>query len=67
MDDILKARQDLAYARELVANRRRIVERLKWEGADTKGAEQALERYEQSQKTFEDLLKNLEKPAGLAR
>jgi len=42
VDDILKARQDLAYARELVHSQRRMVEQLKWEGADKKGAERAL-------------------------
>jgi len=65
MNDLLKARQNVAYARELVANQRRIVERLKWEEGDTTGAERTLAQYEQSQKTLENELKNLEKAAGL--
>jgi cell division protein FtsB len=60
MGDIVKARQDLAYARALAANQRRIIERLKWERADIKGAERTLERYEQSQRTLEDEVKKLE-------
>jgi len=59
MGDILKTRREIAYARELVANQRRVVERLKWEGADTTGAERALERYEQEQKALEDRLRTL--------
>jgi hypothetical protein len=67
MDDLLKARQNVAYGRELVANQRRIFERLKWKEADTTEAERTLAQYEQSQKTLENELKNLEKAAGITR
>jgi hypothetical protein len=64
MDEILKARQDLSYARALVTNQRRIIERLKWEGSDAKGAERTLARYEQSQKSLEEHLSALEQAAN---
>jgi len=65
MDDLLKARKSVAYARELVAKQRRIFERLKWKETDTTEAERTLAQYEQSQKRLENELKNLEKSAGL--
>jgi len=65
MDDLLKARKKVAYARERVAHQERIVERLKRKKIDTSGAERTLAQYVQSQKTLENEVKNLEKAAAL--
>jgi len=62
MNDVLKERKKVAYARERVAHQRRIVERLKRKKIDTSGAERTLARYQQS---LANELKNLEKVVGL--
>jgi hypothetical protein len=67
MDELQKARQRFSYVQALVANQRRILERLKWEGADTRGAEQTLTQYEQSERALGDEVKKLEKGTVLGR